>query len=231
MPLLGRPFFTILTNDGRTRMTCLQSDSLKELAGALAKAQSKMESAGIKSNNPFYKTKYASFASIVKASRPALTENGLAVTQRVTFESDISVLITMLLHTSGEYLSSTIKIRPTKEDPQSFGSYLSYIKRYAYAAIVGVICDDEDDDAEEAMVPHRDQREEGRGNMRNPNLDDPISKDQRDSLIRRLKGCTEDVMHTVFTSLGISDISEIRRRDYARVENHIDKHKKINGSE
>jgi hypothetical protein len=212
-------------------MTCLQSESLKELAGALAKAQSKMESAGIKSNNPFYKTKYASFASIVKASRPALTENGLAITQRVIFEAEVSVLITMLLHTSGEYLCSTIKIKPIKEDPQSFGSYLSYIKRYAYAAIAGVICEDEDDDAEEAMVPHRDHREEGRGNNKSPNQDDPISKDQRDSLIRRLKGCSEDVMRTVYDSLGINDISEIRRRDFARVENHIDKHKKINGTE
>lgn len=209
-------------------MTCLQSESLKELAGALAKAQSKMDSAGIKSNNPFYKSKYASFASIVKASRPALTENGLAVTQRVIYEGELSVLITMLLHTSGEYICSTIKIKPTKEDPQSFGSYLSYLKRYAYAAIVGVICEDEDDDAEEAMVPYRDQREEGRGNMKTPNQDDPISKDQRDSLIRRLKGCTEDVMQTVFNSLGINDISEIRRRDLARVEAHIDKNKKMN---
>lgn len=212
-------------------MTCLQSDSLKELSGALAKAQSKMDAASNKSPNPFYKSKYASFAAIVKASRPALTENGLAVSQRVVYEGESSLLLTMLLHTSGEFLCSTVRIKPAKEDPQSFGSYLSYLKRYAYAAMVGVICDDEDDDAEEAMVPYRDQREEGRGNMRSPNPDDPISKDQRDSLIRRLKGCSEDVMHTVFNSLGITDVSEIRRRDFARVENHIDKHKKINSVE
>jgi putative lipoic acid-binding regulatory protein len=133
-----------------------RSECLGDLLGALAKAQSEMKIAGKDSNNPFFKSKYADLASVVAASRPALTKNELAVIQRIAVGADGKrFLVTMLGHSSGQYITSTVLINPAKDDVQSLGSAITYLRRYTYASIVGVVADDEDDDAEIAMKPVR----------------------------------------------------------------------------
>lgn len=122
-----------------------------ELFAALAKSQAEMHTAGPNSTNPFFKSKYADFGEIVKVSRPALTKNGLCVIQRVINSENGMELCTTLGHSSGQYIESVIKINPLKTDVQSLGSYITYLKRYAYTAIVGVVVSDEDDDGEASM--------------------------------------------------------------------------------
>ncbi len=129
-----------------------KSESLNELFSALAKAQGEMDTAGLTSANPFFKSRYADLAEIIKASRPALVKNGLCITQVVTETSEgQQVLDTMLGHVSGQWISGRAKINPAKPDIQSLGSYISYLRRYNYASIVGVIVCDEDDDAESTV--------------------------------------------------------------------------------
>ena len=139
----------------RRRSHC--TEELGELFAALAKAQSMMPDAKTDSKNPFFKSKYADLSSIVKASRKALSENGLAVTQ---FIHDISMphseevdsfLFTRLGHVSGQWIESFIRVSPPKTDIQSLGSYLTYLRRYSYSAIVGVVASGEDDDGERTM--------------------------------------------------------------------------------
>jgi hypothetical protein len=127
------------------------TENLGELFGALAKAQSMMPDAKTDSKNPFFKSKYADLASVVKASRKPLTENGLSVMQFIHEIKGKSFLFTRLGHTSGQWIDSFVRIRPIKEDIQSLGSYLTYLRRYSYAAIVGVVSSDEDDDGEKTM--------------------------------------------------------------------------------
>ncbi len=122
-----------------------------ELFAALAKSQAEMNTAEPTSTNPFFKSKYADFSEIVKVSRPALTKNGLCVIQRVINNETGMELCTTLGHSSGQYIESIIKINPLKTDVQSLGSYITYLKRYAYTAIVGVVVSDEDDDGEASM--------------------------------------------------------------------------------
>ncbi len=130
--------------------TALPIGPLNELFSALAKSQSQMHAALKSSDNPFFKSKYADFGGIVEASRPALTSNGLAVVQRIVVLPDgTEALHSILGHSSGQYIDSTMRIKPTKNDVQSLGSYITYLKRYAYAALVGVIT--EDDDGEKSM--------------------------------------------------------------------------------
>ena len=139
----------------RRRSHC--TEELGELFAALAKAQLAMPDAKTDSENPFYKSKYADMASVVKANRKALTANGLSVTQFVQdmsnplSEGSESFLFTRLGHSSGQWIESFVRIRPPKEDIQSLGSYLTYLRRYSYAAIVGVVASGEDDDAEGVM--------------------------------------------------------------------------------
>ena len=128
----------------------------KELFGALAKAQAEMETADLNSDNPFFKSKYADLSEIVKASRPALVKNGLSVIQQIKCDDlGNNFLHTLLCHSSGEYIESRMKIIPVKNDVQSMGSCISYLRRYMYAALVGVVTSDEDDDGEKAMVQPR----------------------------------------------------------------------------
>lgn len=126
-----------------------QSDSLMKLAEALCKAQSAMKPAKKDTANPFFKSHYADLASVWDAIREPLTGNGLSVVQLPSVGNDGEVkLTTMLLHTSGEWVSGDLTMKPIKNDPQAIGSCLTYARRYALSAITGVAT--EDDDAEGA---------------------------------------------------------------------------------
>lgn len=133
----------------------MQSDNLNELALALAKAQEEMEGASRNNVNPFFKSKYASFSDVVQASRPSLAKHGISVIQRTYREDGTLILETRMLHSSGQWISGYMPLNFPKDDAQSRGSYITYMKRYAYAALVGVYTDDEDDDGEAAVAPQR----------------------------------------------------------------------------
>ena len=129
------------------------SATISELAKALCKAQGKMKHAIKDANNPFFRSKYADLASVVEASRPALVENGLSIVQF----TEGNVLHTMLLHSSGEWIRGHIELKPMRQvkdagwveshDPQSYGSCITYARRYAMAAITGVATEDDDSNA------------------------------------------------------------------------------------
>ena len=118
---------------------------MKDLAVAMAKAQAQVKTALKERTNGGFKNKYADLTSIWDACREALTNNGLSVIQRTDFEGSTIWLETMLLHTSGEHVCSRYPLRPVKEDPQGFGSALTYARRYCLAAMVGVVADEDDD--------------------------------------------------------------------------------------
>lgn len=129
-----------------------KSEQINELAGALAKAQAEMPVAELNNSNPYFKSKYADLATYVKASRPFLSKYGLSVSQLIMFDTcGEQFLQTMLLHSSGQFISSFAKINPQKTDIQSLGSYLTYIRRYSYAAIIGCASGADDDDGESTM--------------------------------------------------------------------------------
>src|SRR5271165_1123516 len=127
-----------------------QSEHINELVAALAKAQAKMSGATKDKINPHFKSKYSSLAAIWEACRDALTEHGLAVSQPTRMENGGIVLRTVLAHSSGQWIASETPVIMTKQDPQGFGSAMTYTRRYALAALVGVASDDESDDDAEA---------------------------------------------------------------------------------
>lgn len=131
----------------------LESPTLDKLYTALAKAQAEIQPA--KKNgkgNPTFRSKYADLAAIVQTSRKALGENGLSVIQRIIRQGSAGMtLLTRLCHASGQWIESSMTVNPPKQDIQSLGSYLTYLRRYNYSSIVGVVAVDEDDDGEMAM--------------------------------------------------------------------------------
>jgi hypothetical protein len=127
-----------------------KSESIKELATALCKFQSEVEKIKKDSVNPFFRSKYADLSSILDVIREPLVSNNLSFVQ---FPSGENGLTTMLMHTSGEYIQECYTMKPSKNDPQGLGSAITYQRRYALGAILGLNID-EDDDGNAASQPN-----------------------------------------------------------------------------
>lgn len=131
----------------------MKSEQINELATALAKAQGQIKSAEFDGANPHFKSKYSTLDSIWKSCRGPLSSNGLSVVQTISQEGENISLETLLLHASGQWISSKIPLISGKPTPQALGSACSYMKRYSLAALVGVTSgkEEEEDDGNAAQ--------------------------------------------------------------------------------
>lgn len=130
------------------------SNTIAELAKALSAAQAVMAGARKDSENPHFRSRYADLASVWEACREALTSHGLSVVQATdTSDRQEVVVITTLLHASGEWISSTIAVPVQKNDAQGYLSALTYARRGALAAMVGVAPEDDDGNAASRAAP------------------------------------------------------------------------------
>ena len=130
-----------------------KSNSIKELATALCNFQGAVEKIKKSETNPFFKSKYADLSAILDVIRQPLADNGLSFVQ---FPKGRYGLETMLMHSSGEWISESYEMEPTKHDPQGAGSVITYQRRYALGAILGLNIDI-DDDANKASQPIKSQ--------------------------------------------------------------------------
>jgi cellobiose-specific phosphotransferase system component IIA len=125
-------------------MTIETTESIKELASALVSFQGEVKNPVMSSTNPFYKSKYADLKSVIETAKPILAKHGLAFTQLVNKDEQGGVIETMLIHKSGEFISSST-FYPIAGKPQEQGSAISYMRRYALCAILGLVGDPDDD--------------------------------------------------------------------------------------
>jgi hypothetical protein len=131
-----------------------KSETIKELAAGLAKAQALIEGAAKDGNNPHFRAKYATLASVVDAVKEPLAKNGLSYTQ-VLHDAENAVKVeTIILHQSGEWLScGCLSVPVSKHDTQGFGSALTYARRYSLSAAFGVAPEDDDGNGAAAAAP------------------------------------------------------------------------------
>jgi hypothetical protein len=122
-----------------------RSAEINELAKALSKAQGVMKSAPKNKTNPHLKSKYADLASILDAVRAPLSDNGLAVCQVVECDGARIICYTDLLHTSGQWVRGRLCLHAAQTAIQQIGAGITYAKRYALSAILGIASDEEDD--------------------------------------------------------------------------------------
>jgi hypothetical protein len=143
-----------------------KSQSIKEIAKALLIFHTKVAKIPKTDTNPFFKSKYAALPSILEAIQIPLAESDLSFTQL----PDDEYLTTILIHTeSGEYIQSSYKMSPKGNDPQSIGSAITYARRYALGAILGLNID-EDDDGNKASI---DDNKNEKSNKANDELTKP----------------------------------------------------------
>lgn len=130
---------------------------MKELYTALAKAQAEFPTVAQSGFNPFHKSKYSTLKDCWDAARPVLSRHGLSVIQMPDKQDGVFCLVTILAHESGDHLASHQPVMAAKQDAQSFGSALSYARRYGLTAVLGLVSGDEDDDGNAATFTKTQQ--------------------------------------------------------------------------
>jgi hypothetical protein len=123
------------------------SEALDQIAPALVKAQGMIPQVHKDSTNPHFKSKFASLDAITEAALPALSSNGITLLQGGgAFQDDTGIeVVTRLLHESGQWIETGIRLPLAKSDPQGAGSAVTYGRRYGLAAILGIVADEDDD--------------------------------------------------------------------------------------
>lgn len=169
------------------------SDSIAQIAAALSVAQSEITSpprnreVTVKTQKGgAYKFRYATLDTIIDHVREPLTKNGLWFVQTLANGDGKYCLETSLIHSSGEWLRSETPLLVNENGSQAFGSALTYMKRYALCAMLGVAADEDDDgnaaDGNEATAQERPKapRKQAKvevpkepGQIRVPAIDDP----------------------------------------------------------
>lgn len=119
------------------------------LAEALVAFQAEVGFVAKDTQNPFFKSKYADLPAVMREAQPVLAKHGLAVSQLPSFfNADGKIydtLRTVVIHESGQEVESTMVLHPVKNDPQAHGSAITYARRYAYMAALGLVADVDDD--------------------------------------------------------------------------------------
>jgi hypothetical protein len=138
---------------------CGGGQSLAALFAGLAKAQAKIGTALKDKKNPYFGSTYADLAAVWEACRQALTEQGIAVIQAPIHSEDGRLhLETTLCHESGAHWSRIASIPVAKQDAHGYGSAITYLRRYALAAVVGVVAEEDDDGNAAVQVKTKDVR-------------------------------------------------------------------------
>lgn len=172
---------------------------IQGIAAALAKTQGEIKAAIKDSTNPHFKSKYADLTAVWEACRGPLSKNGLAIVQTTEFDASDVWLVTTLLHTSGESISGRYPLRPVKNDPQGYGSALTYARRYTIAALVGVVADEDDD---------------GNRASRGGKEDDVLIDEVQLNNLRDLLAKTNSDVEAFCIYAKVKSLAEIKQRDY-----------------
>lgn len=220
-----------------------KSDSIAELAKALNKFQGMMGTVVFDADNPFFKSKYATLSAIVAKSKPFLVECGLCVSQLTEGDGGVT---TILMHTSGEFILSTLTLKSVKDDPQGHGSAITYARRYSYASILGIVSDEDDDGNKSSFVGqssvsistqekplHIESKSVDTATPKGIEFntdDDLISKEQIDALkmLASNNGYSlQDVKEFIFFEFQLDKVTSLSNKHLPKIKEYLSKKKKV----
>jgi len=196
-----------------------ESVETSKLADALSKAQGEYKRITYNRENPYFKSSFADMEQIMSSVEKALAKYGLSFYQFTRLDDGATILISIIKHSSGQWISSRTRILPPKNDPQSYGSTLSYQKRYQAQCLlrVTVAHDLDDDDAEMAMVDQRQIIAKGTAlnTKYNPKeqTNDTITKEQLEELEYELAEYS-DIAEQVLDGLKIQSLADMPKSKY-----------------
>ena len=120
------------------------SETITELAAALAAAQGQIDDASKASENPYFKSKYADLAAVRAVIREPLANNGLAIIQAPRTVPGGAEVETMLVHKSGEYIAETLFMPAGKADPHGYASAITSARRIGIMSLLALASYDDD---------------------------------------------------------------------------------------
>ena len=129
-----------------------KSDKIEQLASAMCKAQAEMGGAKKTAKNPFFKSNYANLEEVIHCIREPFANNGLSFMQFPIAAEDRAGVETIIMHSSGEWISNELLLKCSKIDPQGMGSAITYARRYGLQAAVGLPSEDDDGNAATAAT-------------------------------------------------------------------------------
>lgn len=210
-----------------------QSESLSNLAAALAKVQGQLRPAELNAQSHHHK--YADIASIIAAVRQPMAENGLSVSQfpGSTHNGEThyyATLTTILMHDSGEWISQDLTMPLAKVDPQGYGSAITYARRYALASVLGIVAG-EDDDGNAATGQQASKPAARRGPPWPEDDKEPTNSDNSQELDKPVMSAVKFVGYLTQT-LGFKDDQHTRATiklltGNTSVPNDLDKRKRL----
>ncbi len=123
-----------------------KSETLKAFSDAFAKFQGEVKNPPKSANNPFFKSKYTTLDVLIDTAKPILQKNGLSYFQSCSGDGASIMVTTLLMHSSGEWVESDpLTLKADKPTAQGAGSAITYARRYALAAALGLASDEDDD--------------------------------------------------------------------------------------
>lgn len=186
------------------------SENLSNLAAALAKFQAEVKNPANTAANPFFKSKYAPLPDILNIVRPLLSKHGLSIVQMPSGDGENITVATLLLHESGEWIEACpLTLRADKTTAQGAGSAITYGRRYAVSALLGISSED-DDDGNHASKPEQKQPEQKKAEPKKAEKPELANKKQLDSIYALAK------------ELNIP-VAEMKEIIYARTEKNSSK--------
>ena len=146
------------------------SEQINELAKSLSATQKEMKAASKDSNNPFFKTKYSDLSSVIDVIRDPMGVNGLSFVQDVIIDERGANISTRILHSSGQWIEFGPLTIPLKQkDAHGAGSAITYGKRYALCACLGIVSsEDQDDDGNKAVASFKAEPKKMSVTMKEP---------------------------------------------------------------
>ena len=135
--------------------TFTTSPTITKIATAMVAFQAAVGSIKREANNPHFKKTYASLSNILDSIQVPLSDAGLMFSQHPDLDNSLT---TILIHgSSGEFFRSAYRMKPAMDSPQGIGSTITYMRRYALGAVLGLNIEDDDDGNAGSQAPARNQ--------------------------------------------------------------------------
>jgi len=195
----------------------LHSEKMDQIIAALALAKLEVEAIKVNQKNGFFKSSYADLYAVNNVIAKPLAKQGLVILQPTyTTEDGQRILKTILFHSSGQWLSSEVRLVLAKDDFQGYGSALSYLRRYQICSLLSLAIDDrEDDDAEVAQADHRNAKVTGTRDSftidKTPK--EPITPAQLEDMEELLEGHA-DIAENILKSMNLLSLADFPAAKY-----------------
>lgn len=197
------------------------SNTIGALAKALSNAQKEIKGATVNANNPYYNSSYADLSAVVDAAKP-LSSNDIAYTQQSSFRDGAHIIETVLIHSSGEWISGEFPIfSKDLQDPQKHKSAHTLLRRAALMAAIGLAEIDDDGNKsiekdsnqkyieKDSNQKHQENKKEEKGPV---NMAAKVTKKQIDFLLNfSVKQGFQytELMNMVFSKYNIKSLEEM----------------------